>query len=143
MIRPVVPILFVTTLVLLGCADGNNNDKKKVATCSGTQIQPERLFLQQLGPDSVIIKWRGNVDGDVAADNVCFGTDMQVLPEESRTAATVTATGHSEALISGLEPDTTYYYSVGGAGTVDASHSFRTAPVPGRCGRVGAYSSSV
>jgi hypothetical protein len=79
----------------------------------------------------VIIKWRGNLDGGAEADSVCFGTDMEALLAESLTQATVTATGHSEVLLSGLEPETTYYYSVGGAGTADASHSFRTAPAAG------------
>ncbi len=106
------------------CVDPN-------ATCVGTDIQPERLFLQQLGSDRVIIKWRGNLGGGAEANNVCFGTDMAALLQTSKTMATVTATGHSEVLLSNLEADTTYYYSVGGAGVADTSKSFHTAPAPG------------
>ncbi len=126
-----IPLLIATGLVVAGCADGSNNNRKAATTCEGTQVQPERLFLQQLGSNSVIIKWRGNADGGAEAGSVCFGTDMAALPVESQTEATVTATGHSEVLLSGLEPATTYYYSVGGAGTADAAHSFRTAPAAG------------
>ena len=129
--NPLIPLLLVTGLVLAGCSDGNNNNKKAAATCEGAEVQPERLFLQQLGSNSVIVKWRGNRDGGAEASSLCFGTDMAALPAESKTSATVTATGHSEVLLSGLEPGTTYYYSVGGAGTADAGHSFRTAPAAG------------
>jgi acid phosphatase type 7 len=101
------------------------------AACVGTEIQPERLFLQQLDSDSVIVKWRGNSSGGAEADNVCFGTDVNDLRRTSKTLATVTATGHSEVLLSGLEADTTYYYSVGGAGIAQSSHWFRTAPTVG------------
>jgi acid phosphatase type 7 len=125
-------VLAVSTLVA-ACSNNNNGNSGVVAatTCAGTDIHPERLFLQQLGAHSVIIKWRGNLGGGAEADSVCFGTDRAALPMQSKTGATVTATGHSEALLSGLEPDTIYYYSVGGAGVADAAHSFHTAPAPG------------
>ncbi|MCB1687490.1 MAG: metallophosphoesterase family protein [Halioglobus sp.] len=133
MIKPIIPVMTAIGLVLAGCSNSNNNndDNNAVATCSGEAVQAVRLFLQQLSSDSVIIKWRGNADGDTEASSVCFGTDMAALPADSETAATVTATGHSEVLLSGLEPDTTYYYSVGGAGVADEAHHFRTAPVTG------------
>jgi phosphodiesterase/alkaline phosphatase D-like protein len=134
MIKPVIPVLVGVSLALLGCSDGNDNNNDEndaAATCSGTQVNPVRLFLQQLGSNRVIVKWRGNADDGPEATNVCFGTDMAALPASSKTDATVTATGHSEVLLSGLEPGTTYYYSVGGAGAADEAHQFRTAPVTG------------
>jgi hypothetical protein len=134
MINPVIPVLAGISLVMFGCSNSNNNSSdgnNTTASCSGTAIQPERLFLQQLGSGSVIIKWRGNVDDGAEADSVCFGTDMASLPADSKTEATVTATGRSEVLLSGLEPETTYYYSVGGAGVADEAHHFRTAPTTG------------
>ena len=132
MLKPVTPVLAGLSLALLGCSNNNNdNGFDVVTTCTGTQISSERLFLQQLGSDRVIVKWRGNTDGGAEADNLCFGTDMAALPAASKTEATVTATGHSEVLLAGLEPETTYYYSVGGAGVADEAHHFRTAPVVG------------
>jgi len=130
--KSIIPLLLITSIALAGCnSDNNNNNNATAASCAGTAVNPQRLYLQQLGPHSVIIKWRGNQNGGAEADNVCFGTDMEKLLQESQTTATVTATGHSEALLSGLQADTTYYYSVGGAAVADAAHSFRTAPAPG------------
>ncbi|WP_165787019.1 purple acid phosphatase family protein [Pseudohalioglobus lutimaris] len=120
-------------LTLIACSDSSDRPSTPPAVaCSGTAVTPERLFLQQVGSDRAIIKWRGNTDGGAEADAVCFGTEMDFLDEDSLTAAEVTATGHSEALLQGLTPDTTYYYSVGGAGSAQAQHSFRTAPEAGQ-----------
>ena len=133
-------ILLLATAVLFGCSDSSDKHpgppveppiEPDPVTCSGTEINPERLFLQQLGTNQVIVKWRGNRDGEVEADIVCFGIDMNALLESSETSVTVTATGHSEALLEGLEPDTTYYYSVGGAETAMAQRSFHTSPADG------------
>ena len=77
----------------------------------------------------MIVKWRGNPGGDAEADSVCFGTDRTALPINSETDATVTATGHSEALLSGLEPDTSYYYSVGEPVSL-MLHTASTPPLP-------------
>ncbi|MEH6583995.1 MAG: metallophosphoesterase family protein [Halioglobus sp.] len=135
--------LLVSTLAigLAACHDDSDNNRPtpppvipepEPVSCSGTQINPERLYLQQLGTDSVIIKWRGNLaEDDEEAGSLCFGTDMNALLEDSESGATVTATDHSEVLLTDLEPATTYYYSVGGAGTADAEHHFTTAPEVG------------
>lgn len=115
--------------VAIGLAACSDNDDSDPRLCVGSAVNVERLFLQQLGHDSVIVKWRGNRDGGDEAVSVCVGTDMNALAQE--VPAEVTATGHSEARITGLQADTLYYYSVGGAGTTGAEYSFRTAPMPG------------
>lgn len=102
-----------------------------VALCEGTESQPERLFLQQVGATRAIVKWRGNQAGGEDATTLCYGTQQNALPLDSQTDAVVTATGHSEVLLTGLTPDTTYYYSVGGAGNALDTRHFRTAPVTG------------
>lgn len=102
-----------------------------VALCDGAEINPERLFLQQVGDDRAIIKWRGNRDGGSEAMDICFGTNQNALPQDSLTTATVTETGHREVLLTGLSPDTTYFYSVGAAGSALATRHFRTAPITG------------
>lgn len=101
------------------------------APCQGSEQNPERLFLQQVGPDSAIIKWRSAGDPFLSPSQICFGTDQTLLPRSSRLYSTTTALGHSEVLLAGLNPDTLYYYSVGGAGEAQSSRSFRTAPSPG------------
>lgn len=113
-------------------AEGANPEPKPTVLCEGDAVSPERLFLQQLSHDRVIIKWRGNVGGGEEANEVCIGSYRDALPAASLTTAVVTETGHREALITGLKPDSTYYYSVGGAATAEAGHYFRTAPLPGQ-----------
>ncbi len=135
--RPLWAMLSVAALA--GCG-GSSSSSSSVAVpstealCDGTAVTPERVFLQQLDHDRVIIKWRSALNERLAgneADAVCFGTKANALPESSLTSATVTETNHSEALITGLKPDTQYYYSIGGAAEATPGYSFRTAPRPG------------
>ncbi len=130
------PSLLTISALLVGCSDDSDNRPSdptpEPVACSGAEGNPERLFLQQLGPDRVIIKWRDDADGGAGADSVCFGTDMNFLPEASLTAATETETGHLEVLLTGLSPDTVYYYSVGGAASALETRQFRTAPETGQ-----------
>lgn len=122
-------------LSMLGCGrsqPGPEAARAAGALCGGATIDPQRLFLQQLGSDRAIVKWRGNRDGGAEAEVLCYGTQPAALSASSATVATVTQTGHREALLTGLTPDTTYYYSVGGGPTAEAMHSFRTAPAAGR-----------
>ena len=101
------------------------------APCQGSEHYPERLFLQQVGTDRAIIKWRDSGDPSLGVYTVCFGTDQALLPRSSRSYSTTTALGHQEVVLSGLTPDTLYYYSVGGAGEAQVTRSFLTAPEPG------------
>ena len=85
---------------------------------------PERLFLQQVSTHSAIVKWRG---GD--AVNVCFSTKIKDLSKRNwpRCVSGVeTEGGHKEALLTGLAPDQTYFYSVGTG--ISAQQQFRTPP---------------
>lgn len=110
---------------------GSSGQTSSVAKCAGTEVDPQRLFLQQVGADRAIIKWRGNKAGGAEAGGVCFGTDRNALPLSSQKSATVTQTNHREVLLTGLKPDTLYFYSIGGAGSALAVRSFRTAPARG------------
>ena len=92
-------------------------------TISSTPSQaepPTRLFLQQLGHDSVIIKWRGE------AEQVCLvsarGKDQQCLDSN------VKEDGHRIVQFTGLRSDSEYRYRVGG---FTKELVFRTAPAPG------------
>ncbi|MFT4822472.1 MAG: hypothetical protein ACJAUG_000863 [Halioglobus sp.] len=131
--RKLIALLIVSSAIT-ACSDSSDRrsatvePQPELVLCGGSEANPSRLFLQQLGSDQVIVKWRGNIDGGDDPDRVCFSTDMNALEASSETVATVTATGHSEARLTGLAPDTTYYYSIGGAGTADAARSFHTSP---------------
>ena len=115
-----------------GVPGGIPGTPPNVAKCTGAEINPQRLFLQQVGADRAIIKWRGNRAGGAEATAVCFGTDRMALPLASQTAAEVTATDHREVLLTGLTPDPRYSYSIGGAGSAMETRSFRTAPARGQ-----------
>jgi hypothetical protein len=84
---------------------------------------PSRLFLQQVGPQRAIVKWRGD------AGAVCFATKLAHLSNRNWPRCVTgapTAGDHHEAVLTGLAPDQTYYYSV--AGQIDASQWFQTSP---------------
>ncbi|RMF84198.1 MAG: metallophosphoesterase [Planctomycetota bacterium] len=86
-------------------------------------------YLQTGTPTSVTINWKT----DIAADGrVWYGTDPNALTSFVDDPAVLKR--HTVTL-SGLTPDTTYYYAVG-TSTVqiaggDAQHYFHTAPNPG------------
>ncbi len=138
MLRDLYVPFIATSILLVGCSDNSDNNpsapppEPEPLACAGAEVNPERLFLQQLSSDRVIVKWRGDADGGEGTDQLCFGTDMGFLPEESMTTAAQTETGHREVLLTGLTPETTYYYSVGGAGSALETRHFRTAPEAGQ-----------
>lgn len=108
-----------------GCGDNDSNDNAFINTspCQGAEGTLSRLFLQQLTDSSVIIKWRGDATG------VCVGMQMDAL--DTFVEATDTDDNHREVLVTGLTPQTLYYYSVGGAATAPATQLFTTSPIPG------------
>lgn len=83
--------------------------------------RPERLFLQQLSHDGVIIKWRGEANHACA---LSVQKALRCLP------ATAVAGGHKEVRFTHLLPDSRYQYSVGGY--TDTSTYFFTAPTTGQ-----------
>ena len=86
-----------------------------------TQVEPpERLFLQQLGNSSVIIKWRGN------ADQVCL-ISTRGKDQECQTSG-IEEDGHRAVQFTGLKSDREYLYRVG---EYRKDLVFRTAPNPG------------
>jgi len=94
------------------------------AVAAQATTAPERLFLQQLSPHSVIVKWRGG-----NADRVCFSTRLTDLskPNWPRCVAASmedNVLGHKVAQLTGLAPDQTYYYSLGSI--ANEAQQFRT-----------------
>ena len=108
--------LLVWALVLTGCSARETQAPDATPATS-------RLFLQQVTAHSAIIKWRG--DGNT----VYAGTDSRRL--HLRVVASQAA-GHRQASLTGLRPDTVYYYAIGSAANGVESQQFRTAPPAGK-----------
>lgn len=86
-------------------------------------------YLQMLSQDAITVRWQT----DVATDSrVSYGSRPTTLTSVAKDAASVT---EHELRLTGLAPNTTYYYSVGTSTTVqaggDATCKFKTAPAPG------------
>ena len=115
----------LSTLVSLGvlaaCSDGSDKPNNP---CQGTETPGIRLFLQQITSSSAIIKWRGE------ATAACIGSSEDNLTIYME--ATATAGDHKEVVFTGLNPESTYYYSVGGAATAPTGQMFTTAPSSGQ-----------
>ena len=82
-------------------------------------------YLQQGGTTNVTVRWRTAVPTD---SGVRYGTNAGAL-ESSATDTTITA--EHEVRVTGLEPNTKYYYSIGTWGVPvagDESYFFITAP---------------
>ncbi|MGB5178181.1 MAG: metallophosphoesterase family protein [Gammaproteobacteria bacterium] len=86
-------------------------------------------YLQQGTPTSIVIKWR---TATATNSRVRYGDAPGNLTNIVDVAGSTTE--HTVAL-SGLAPDTTYYYSIGSSSEVfagdDAEHFFLTSPVAG------------
>lgn len=108
------------TVLLSGCFDTVN--KLASPACAGTEQAASRLFLQQLSDSGALVRWRGE------ADVLCLGTRPDAL--DTRVVS-IEEGGHREARLTGLRPDTVYYYSIGGAPTAPRAQHFRTAPSTG------------
>ena len=85
-------------------------------------------YLQLGTPTSTVVRWRTSAVTDSVVE---YGTD----PGDLNQSVTVPgSTTMHEVALTGLSPDTTYYYSVGASGQVLSSgedHLIRTAPTVG------------
>jgi hypothetical protein len=86
-------------------------------------------YLQSGTPTSVVARWRTDIG---AAGWVRFGTNPDCL---NLTAGETSLTNEHQVALTGLRPDTKYYYSIGnGVVTLaggDTNHFFVTSPVAG------------
>jgi len=86
-------------------------------------------YLQIGAPSSMTIKWR---TGSGTDSRVRYGLDVASLSSFTDNAAVTT---EHELALTGLLPDTKYYYSIGTTTTVlgggDSNHYFSTSPVAG------------
>jgi acid phosphatase type 7 len=85
-------------------------------------------YLQMATPTSIIVKWRTDL---ATGSKVSFGLSSTQL---SNVVSIETNTTEHEVKLSGLQPNTVYYYNVGTTYSVlqgDNSHFFKTAPLVG------------
>ena len=108
----------VSSLLLVACTAQD----QRASLCTGAEQAASRHFLQQVTDTSAIIKWRGD------ADAVCAGTQINRLDVH---AMANDDGSHKMVSLSGLKPDTRYYYSLGASATGIESQQFRTAPASG------------
>ncbi len=117
-----LPALLTCTLLLSLGASGPSGP------ASGAPSPPERLFLQQVGAHSAIVKWRGE------ADMACWARktgDLRKRTWPKCVTATATDGGHKEALLGNLAPDKTYFYILGPPGpgaAIYPDQQLHTAP---------------
>jgi MYXO-CTERM domain-containing protein len=97
------------------------------ATAQGQNLQ-RKPYLQTLTPASVVVVWTTDVSSESL---VRYGSTPTSL-DKSATASSGT---QHEVKVTGLSPNTRYYYSVGTSGKTlaggDADHFFVTAPTAG------------
>ncbi|MFQ5603843.1 MAG: choice-of-anchor D domain-containing protein [bacterium] len=96
---------------------------------SSAQTVTRGPYLQVGTPNSIIVRWRT----DTATDSrVVYGTTIGQLNMNMQSALVTT---EHEIKLSGLQPDTKYYYAIGTRTTNlaggDSSHFFITSPGPG------------
>jgi hypothetical protein len=85
-------------------------------------------YLQEGTPTSMVVRWRTDVP---TVSRVRFGTSVDNLPGIADDTALTT---EHQVTVTGLSPQTRYYYWVGTPETIlsgDASHTFVTAPATG------------
>ncbi|NUP13111.1 MAG: hypothetical protein HOW73_44285 [Polyangiaceae bacterium] len=91
--------------------------------------QDRKAYLQQGTPTSMTVAWSTSA---ASPSEVRYGTSPGALTESVTAAASVT---QHEVRVTGLTPDTRYYYSVGDGASVleggDADHYFVTSPTVG------------
>jgi len=98
------------------------------AVAASAAVVTRGPYLQQGTPTRIIVRWRT----DVATNSrVSYGTSPGSLSSHRDDPASTT---EHEVAVTGLAPNTKYYYSVGTTATVlagDASYFFRSGPTVG------------
>ena len=118
----------VLTLCLLGVLALDEAPALTQSAAVTTAALTRGPYLQLGTPTSIVVRWRTSA---AVAGRVQFGPDPGVV---TGAATEASARTEHEVRLSGLTPDTQYYYAVGSTTATlagDASFTFRTAPLPG------------
>jgi hypothetical protein len=96
---------------------------------AGAQTVTRGPYLQMLSHNAITVRWQTDV---AATSKVMFGDSPTNL---ATTASNPANTVEHELRLTGLTPDTTYFYSIGTTTTTlaggDTTFTFKTAPIPG------------
>lgn len=88
-------------------------------------------YLQMAAPTQMTVRWRGGVS---VPGRVCYGTHVNNLNQIKDEAVTPGVPADHSVTLTGLMPDTRYYYSVGSEYDTLASgaeYTFKTPPAAG------------
>lgn len=100
-----------------------------LAGLASAQTVTRGPYLQKLSANAISVRWQTDV---ASSSKVNFGATPTTLTNSVSDATAVT---EHEVRLTGLTPDTSYYYSIGTTTTVlaggDATYTFKTAPVTG------------
>lgn len=100
-----------------------------VAQSASPTVLERGPYLQTPTSSSMVVKWRTNVASDSIVKYGIVPTDLT-----SMVSSSALTTEH-EVTVTGLVPDTRYYYSVGSSSETlsggDTGHFFTAAPLPG------------
>lgn len=113
-------LAIIPLITIVACAPLYNDSPVVISDSPA----PLRLFLQQVGSHSAIIKWRG------VANQACWSSKKDGLSRAQCKAGDLTEGNHQEVLINNLAADTDYVYSIGDY--TNDSLRFRTAPLRGQ-----------
>lgn len=103
-------------------------DLELIGVTPGSTSVTRGPYLQKGTPTSVVVRWRTS---SAVNSTVRYGTAPGALTSTASNAASVT---DHEVALTGLSPDTAYYYSVGtsaGAITSGSEYTFFTSPPTG------------
>ncbi|OYW76022.1 MAG: hypothetical protein B7Z37_10790 [Verrucomicrobia bacterium 12-59-8] len=113
--------------------DGNTTISSAVTvtvnSAPGSGTLTRAAYLQQAGPNTMTMRWRSSQS---IVGRVKYGASVTTLTNTVDESAAVT---DHEVTLTGLSPNTTYFYSVGSAYDTlaggDTAHTFTTPPVAG------------
>jgi predicted phosphodiesterase len=115
---------------------------------TGSDPAPKHIHVSWAGPSESTVAMSWATDLDTLLTEVVYGSDKAAVEAADGASGSVKlASGHTmlfgsplfatqkmrvhEVHVCGLEPDTTYYYKVGGAGHWSQVYDTATAPAPG------------
>ena len=102
-----------------------------VTVASGSGTLTRGPYLQKAAPTTMTIRWRSTLS---TLGRVRFGTDIADLNQTVDESVIPVSPFDHVVTLTGLTPNTTYFYSIGSAADTLASgadYTFTTPPVPG------------